>query len=48
MRDIYPRSLKRGLRQAAARNVAAHLAKLVKEGRVEVDAPPVIYRMKAQ
>lgn len=46
--DIYPRNLKKGLRQAAARNVLAHLAKLVKEGVVEVDASPVTYRLKAK
>ena len=33
-RDIYPRNLKRGLRQAAERNVTTHLEKLAKEGRV--------------
>ncbi|MBI4235931.1 MAG: MBL fold metallo-hydrolase, partial [Chloroflexi bacterium] len=34
VRDIYPRNLKKDLRQAAARNVRTHLDKLVKEGRV--------------
>jgi hypothetical protein len=33
-RAIYPRNLRKGLRQAAERNVAAHLAKLKQEGRV--------------
>jgi len=33
-RQIYPRNLKKGLRQSAERNVAAHLEKLKKEGRV--------------
>ena len=33
-RAVYPRNLRKGLRQAAERNVAAHLAKLKKEGRV--------------
>jgi glyoxylase-like metal-dependent hydrolase (beta-lactamase superfamily II) len=33
-REIYPRNLKKRLRQAAERNVAAHLEKLKKEGRV--------------
>ena len=32
--DIYPRNLKRGLRQSAERNVTTHLEKLAKEGRV--------------
>lgn len=34
VRDIYPRNLKKELRQAAARNVRTHLDKLKKEGRV--------------
>jgi hypothetical protein len=33
-RAVYPRNLHKGLRQAAEHNVATHLAKLVKEGRV--------------
>jgi ribonuclease/clavin/mitogillin len=37
-RAVYPRNLRRGLRQAAERNVAAHLEKLKKEGRV-VETP---------
>ena len=37
-REIYPRNLKKGLRHAAEGNVATHLAKLVKEGRV-VETP---------
>ena len=38
VRDIYPRTLKRGLRQAAERNVKTHLEKLKREGRV-VESP---------
>ena len=38
VRDIYPRTLKRGLRQAAERNVQTHLRKLKREGRV-VETP---------
>lgn len=37
-RQVYPRNLKKGLRQGAERNVATHLVKLVKEGRVK-EAP---------
>ncbi|MBI4312683.1 MAG: MBL fold metallo-hydrolase [Chloroflexi bacterium] len=37
--DIYPRDLRRNLREAAARNVRTHLAKLVEEGRVAEKAP---------
>ena len=48
VRDIYPKNLNRGLRQAAGRNVQAHLAKLVKEGRVEVEARPAVYRLKPE
>lgn len=33
-RAVYPRNLRKGLRQAAERNVATHLEKLRKEGRV--------------
>ncbi len=33
-RAVYPRNLKKGLRKAAERNVAAHLEKLKQEGRV--------------
>jgi hypothetical protein len=33
-RHVYPRNLRKGLRQAAERNVATHLEKLSKEGRV--------------
>ena len=47
VRDIYPRNLDRRLRRAAARNVMAHLDKLVKDGRVEVDARPPAYRLKS-
>ena len=32
---VYPRSLRRNLRSAAARNVRTHLAKLTEEGRVD-------------
>lgn len=39
VRAIYPRNLKKGLRQAAERNVRTHLGKLVKEKRVEESAP---------
>ena len=31
---VYPRNLRKGLREAAARNVRTHLAKLKVEGRV--------------
>ena len=48
VRDIYPKNLNRGLRQAAGRNVQAHLVKLVKEGRVEVEARPAVYRLKPE
>lgn len=37
-RHVYPRNLAKGLRHAAESNVATHLAKLVKEGRV-VETP---------
>jgi glyoxylase-like metal-dependent hydrolase (beta-lactamase superfamily II) len=37
-RQVYPRNLKKGLRDSAERNVTTHLAKLVKEGRVQ-EAP---------
>ena len=47
VRDIYPRNLERALRRAAARNVTAHLEKLMKEGRVEVDARPPLYRLRS-
>ena len=33
-RHVYPRNLRKGLREGAERNVATHLAKLVQEGRV--------------
>ncbi|MBF8267690.1 MAG: Lactamase protein [Dehalococcoidia bacterium] len=46
VRDIYPRNLKKGLRQAAAGNVRTHLHKLVKEGVVE--EVPATYRLKAE
>ena len=35
VRYVYPRNLRRGLKEAAARNVLTHMAKLRKEGRVE-------------
>jgi ribonuclease/clavin/mitogillin len=44
-RAIYPRNLRKGLRQAAERNVATHLAKLVKEGRVE--ETPARYHLRS-
>ncbi|MDA0988283.1 MAG: MBL fold metallo-hydrolase [Chloroflexi bacterium] len=44
---IYPKNLNKGLRNAAARNVSAHLAKLVKENRVEVDVRPAVYKIKS-
>jgi glyoxylase-like metal-dependent hydrolase (beta-lactamase superfamily II) len=37
-RAIYPRNLRKGLRQSAERNVATHLEKLRQEGRV-VETP---------
>ena len=37
--DVYPRDLRRNLREAAARNVRNHLAKLVEEGKVVEKAP---------
>lgn len=39
VRHIYPKNLKRGLRDGAARNIKTHLAKLIKEGRVEEIEP---------
>ena len=45
VQDIYPRDLAPGLRRAAARNVTAHLDKLIKDGRVEVDVRPPSYRL---
>jgi hypothetical protein len=33
-RHVYPRNLRKGLREGAERNVTTHLAKLVQEGRV--------------
>lgn len=43
--DIYPRSLKIGLRQAAARNVKTHLAKLIAERKVIED--PISYSLNS-
>lgn len=37
--DVYPKDLRRNLREAAARNVRTHLAKLVEEGRVSEHTP---------
>jgi hypothetical protein len=34
-RDVYPADLPAGLRRGAAQNVATHLAKLAKEGRID-------------
>ena len=45
VKDIYPKNLKRGLREGAARNVHTHLEKLMKEGRVEEVEPT--YRLKS-
>ena len=39
VKAVYPRNLRRVLREAAARNVRTHLAKLVQEGRVR-ETPP--------
>ena len=39
VKDIYPKNLKKGLRDGAARNVRTHLDKLKKEGRVEEVEP---------
>ena len=44
VKDIYPKNLKKGLREGAARNVRTHLDKLIKEGRVQ-EAEPT-YRLK--
>lgn len=38
-RHVYPRNLRKGLRRGAEQNVATHLEKLLKEGRV-VETPP--------
>jgi glyoxylase-like metal-dependent hydrolase (beta-lactamase superfamily II) len=45
VKDIYPRNLKRNLRDGAARNVRTHLDKLIKEKRVE-EAEPT-YHLKS-
>ncbi len=37
--DVYPKDLRRNLREAAARNVRTHLDKLVQEGRVVEQGP---------
>lgn len=42
--DVYPKDLNRNLREAAARNVRTHVAKLVGEGRVVETSPK--YSMK--
>ncbi len=39
VKAVYPRNLKKRLREAAARNVRTHLAKLAKEGRVKMVPP---------
>jgi glyoxylase-like metal-dependent hydrolase (beta-lactamase superfamily II) len=44
-RAIYPRNLRKGLRRSAERNVAAHLEKLKKEGRVVEQ--PARYRLQS-
>jgi hypothetical protein len=44
VRDIYPKNLKRGLREGAGRNIRTHLEKLIKEGRVEEVEPT--YKLK--
>jgi len=44
VRDIYPKNLKKGLREGAGRNVRTHLGKLIKDGRVQ-EAEPT-YRLK--
>ena len=44
VKDIYPKNLKKGLREGAGRNVRTHLGKLIKEGRVEEVEPS--YRLK--
>ena len=38
VRAVYPRNLRRNLRQAAARNVRTHLVKLEEEGRIKEDS----------
>jgi glyoxylase-like metal-dependent hydrolase (beta-lactamase superfamily II) len=48
VRDIYPKNLNKGLRGAAERNVSAHLAKLVKEKRVDVNVSLTIYSIRPQ
>ena len=45
VKDIYPKNLKKGLRDGAARNVRTHLDKLKKEGRVEEVEPS--YKLKS-
>ena len=45
VKDIYPKNLKKGLRDGAARNVRTHLDKLKKEGRVEEVDPS--YKLKS-
>ena len=39
VKEIYPRNLRKGLKEAAARNVRTHLAKLTDEGRVAQKSP---------
>ena len=38
VRAVYPRNLRRNLKQAAARNVRTHLVKLQEEGRAKEDS----------
>jgi hydrolase len=44
-KDIYPKNLKKGLRRSAENNVATHLEKLVKDGRIE--SVPARFSIKA-
>ncbi len=44
VKDIYPRNLRRALRQAAGRNVITHLGKLMDEGRVS--SSDITYALK--
>jgi glyoxylase-like metal-dependent hydrolase (beta-lactamase superfamily II) len=45
VRAVYPRNLRKNLREAAARNVRTHLTKLIEEGRVQEQAAS--YALKA-
>jgi hypothetical protein len=44
-RDVYPSDLPAGLRRGAEQNVATHLDKLAKEGRIE--EKPAQYRIRS-